>query len=427
MLGGSRSQAKNSLPEPAPAEPCSLALFSLKQAYEKRVIEPVLPKSSVRYRLACGAKISAPRWGSGGGAEPCENSVQASGQAQMKGRARPGVWRPWPWRLCSVFIFISAMGSSCVADDVILHLQNGDRITGRIILADTNQIVVATAFSGKLTIPRSLVEKQEPAPQGGASNAPPSLVRATGVVSELVLTNKAAGTQTTNSSGFRQFLREWHGEAQMGANLGFSTVDREAFTGHMKLTENHKFAGTDRSLRNIIDYDVAYGKTDGVLSDNRMDGSIMTECDLSKRFLVYNSAVAGYDEIRTIDLQYDVGPGIGYKWVIQTNFVFKTEFGADYQEQYFKDQTPTSRYALRLDEDAWWQITRKVRWDEKVEFFPELDNLSEYRVRLETNLSYLFKQNITFSLNVIDQYDTGLPANVSKNDLQIRTLLGIKF
>src|ERR1019366_4080358 len=120
-------------------------------------------------------------------------------------------------------------------------------------------------------------------------------------------------------------------------------------------------------------------------------------------------------------------PGVGYKWVILTNFVFKTEFGGDYQEQYFKDQPPTSRYALRLDEDAWWQITRKVRWDEKAEFFPELDNLSEYRVRLETNLSYLFKQNIPFSLNVIDQYDTGLPANVSQNDLQIRTLLGIKF
>jgi putative salt-induced outer membrane protein YdiY len=333
-------------------------------------------------------------------------------------------------------VFICALCSFCWADDVILHLQNGDRITGRVLSDDTNQIVVATAFSDKLTIPRSLVERRQPvtnlppslAQQSGASNAPPSpLVRATGVVSELVLTNKVSGTQTTNSSGFRQFLREWRGEAQMGANLGFSSVNREAFTGHMKLTENHKFAGTDRSLRNIIDYDVAYGKTDGVLSDNRMEGSIMTEYDLSKRFLIYNSAVAGYDEIRTIDFQYDVGPGVGYKWVSLTNFVFKTEFGGDYQEQYFKDQTTTSRYALRLDEDAWWQITRKVKWDEKVEFFPELDNLSEYRVRLETNLSYLFKQNITFSLNVIDQYDTGLPADVSKNDLQIRTLLGIKF
>ena len=42
-------------------------------------------------------------------------------------------------------------------------------------------------------------------------------------------------------------------------------------------------------------------------------------------------------------------------------------------------------------------------------------------------LQGLLKQNLTLTLNVIDLYDTSVPADISKNDLQIRSLLGIKF
>jgi Protein of unknown function, DUF481 len=135
----------------------------------------------------------------------------------------------------------------------------------------------------------------------------------------------------------------------------------------------------------------------------------------------------GYDEIRGIDLQYHFGPGLGYKWIVLTNFVFRTELGGDYQEQYLIHQERTRRYSLRLEEEMWWQLTPKIRWDEKAEFFPDVEDVSQYRVRLETNLSYLLKQNLTLTLNVIELYDTALPAALSKNDLEIRSLLGIKF
>ena len=342
----------------------------------------------------------------------------------MKRSARADLLPVWPWWFA--LIGLMSLWNVSKPEDVVLRLQNGDRLTGHVVSVDTNTLVLAPAYSGPVTIPCSEIVSQERVPAVTGTNPPP-LARATGIASELVLTNKPPTLQSTNRSGFRRFLSEWHGEAQLGANLGFSTVNREAFTGHMKLTENHAFAGTERSLRNILEYDVAYGRTDGVLSDNRMEGNLKTEYDLGKRFFIYNAADAGYDQIRTINFQYDVGPGVGYKWVVLSNFVFKTELGADYQEQYFQAEPPTSRYALRLDEDLWWQISRKIRWDEKTEFFPELDNVSEYRIRFETNLSYLLKQNITFSLNLIDQYDTGLPSDVTRNDLQIRTLLGVKF
>ena len=331
-----------------------------------------------------------------------------------------------------------------------MHLRNGDRITGRLISESTNAIVLATPFSDKLSIPNTLVLKSEPIrPPSAGTNATTaistnSLIRpvapASGVVGELILTNKSSMAQHAGGAAkpaetkpkvperslWQQFFSEWRGEAQLGANLGFSTKDREAFTGLIKLAHDHRFTNS-HALRNILQYDVSYGTTDNILSDNRMDGTWKSEYDLSKRFLLYNAFRAGYDEVRGVNFQYDVGPGLGYKWVVRTNFVFKNELGGDYQEQFFIQKNVSSRYSLRLAEDAWWQITPKIRWDERLEFFPEVRDFSEYRVRFESNLSYLLKQNLTLTLNVVDLYDTASPPGVSKNDLQVRSLVGLKF
>jgi hypothetical protein len=357
-------------------------------------------------------------------------------------RDRAGVLRPWAWLLLGLLL----NAGQCCAQNIVLHLCNGDRISGLVLSESTNSVVLATPFSDRVTIDSSLIQRREVLPgkadqPAKSPSAPhPPAAPASGIASELILTNKpsmaqaaggaakspAAGSKAPEPSMFRRFLAEWRGEAQLGLNLGFSTKDREAFTSHMKFTHNHTFPN-ERSMRNILDYDVLYGTADNVLSDNRMEGTWKTEYDLTPRFLFYNASGAGYDEVLGTDLKYDFGPGLGYKWIVLTNFVFKNEIGADYQKQYFVHDKESTRYSLRLAEDLWWQITPKIKLDEKVEFFPSVQDVADYRIRMEANLSYLLKQNLTLTLNVVDLYDTALPPGVTRNDLQIRSLLGIKF
>jgi putative salt-induced outer membrane protein YdiY len=184
-----------------------------------------------------------------------------------------------------------------------------------------------------------------------------------------------------------------------------------------------------KTLRNNFDYLASYGTTDGILSENQMDGSWKLEYDIGKqkRLLVYNAVGVGYNEIQKIDLRYDIGPGMGYKLIVRTNYVLKAEFGGNFQQQHFSTGEDKSRYSLRLGEDMTWQITKRFKFDNKFEFFPELLNPSEYRIRAEVNLSYLLRNNLTFSLSTIDLYDTTRAAGVSNNDFQIRSLLGLKF
>lgn len=338
-------------------------------------------------------------------------------------------------------------GTVSFGQELVLHLRNGDRLSGRLLSETTNEVVIATSFAERLSVPLNLIERRDlPAPVA-VTNAPPPKPAgmpparpATGLASELVLTNKPSLAQTAGGaikppepkpkpppSLFESFFSELNGEAQLGGNFGFGTKDREAFTGHIKVTHNHVFPNK-RPMRNIVDYDIAYGTTDEILSDNSMEGTWKTEYDVTKRFLVYSALGGGYDELRNIDFQYDVGPGVGYKWILTTNFVFKTELGGNYQEEFFVGDDVARRYSFRLAEDSWWQITPKLRWDQKVEYFPEVNDFTaKFRIRAESNLSYLLKQNLTLTLNVVDLYDTAVPDGITNNDLQIRSLIGLKF
>jgi hypothetical protein len=65
--------------------------------------------------------------------------------------------------------------------------------------------------------------------------------------------------------------------------------------------------------------------------------------------------------------------------------------------------------------------------DEKFEWFPEVGDFGSYRFRFEANARYLLAQNLSLIVTILDIYDTAPATNVDKNDLQIRSSLGVKF
>lgn len=364
----------------------------------------------------------------------------------LRGPKFRGAVRYFPWIVLWGGL---AIANASRGQEVILHLRNGDRVTGSIVSTNAQEVVVATPYAARVTISAAQIERQEvrgvkthaPAPKpipspAGSPSAQTSSVPAKAATpappppptpgASKSSASKPANTESTLGADLRKFLAKWKGELEVGLNLAFSTKDRQTYAGRFRASHLHTMP-SQRLVKNDLDYLTSYGRTDGVLSDNRMDGSWKLEYDIGKRFLIYNAAGAGYDEVRRIDLRFDVGPGLGYKWVTRTNFVFLTELGGNYQEQQFADDGSKRRYSLRLGEESWWQASSKFRLDEKIEFFPSVDKFGEYRLRGEVNLSYLVRNNVALKLTLIDLYETDSPVSISNNDLQIRSSVGFKF
>lgn len=336
------------------------------------------------------------------------------------------------------------------AETVTLHLRTGERIAGAIVSENTNCVVVSNFWASGLSIPLAQVEKRETnvvaslAKISPTTTNPPAATTnmAAKTTSPAVVVAATAISKTNAPSAQPKTAKPklWRADVQFGVDLLYGRVDRKIYNTRFKLTYARPYANNPgKFFRNTLDYLYEYGetqvrtvnrgvtKTDTVLSANRMEGSDKTDFDIGKKVFVYNQVGAGYDEIRKIDLRYEAGPGVGYHLFALTNFVANVESGANYQVQYRTVGEDTENFYYRLAEDLTWKLHPKITLTEKFEYFPRAGDLSEYRARFESRLSFQLLKNLSFNFSVIDLYDTQPAPNVSKNELQVRSTIGVTF
>lgn len=357
----------------------------------------------------------------------------------------------WTFALAVLFL-----GNSARAQSVILHLRNGDRIAGTILSENTNTVTVSTVWIKELAVPVSQIERREilPAiPVAATTNA--NVATVTNIV---ISTNTPAGTNTNNvvattntvpvakgtntvAAGGKPavlalttnappapWFKRWKGEAAVGLDMERGATDHELYYGKLKATYSQPYLSDPKEFfRNIFTYDAAYGKTDGVLSDNRMGGSSKTDFDVNPKVYVYNLGAASYDVIRKINIHYEDGPGVGYHLFKDTNFVVNLELGGNYQVEDRSDNTDTRSFYYRFGEDVTWKMNKQMALTEKFEIFPRVDYFEQFRSRFECNLSYALIFNFSLNFTVVDLYDTRPAMGVPNNDFQFRTSLGFKF
>jgi putative salt-induced outer membrane protein YdiY len=135
----------------------------------------------------------------------------------------------------------------------------------------------------------------------------------------------------------------------------------------------------------------------------------------------------GYDDVREIDLQYQASPGIGYHLVQKSRFIADLIVGGSFQRQIFEDHRDQTRYSMRITEKMEWQLSDKVELEEKLDFYPDIEDFGEFNLRFEAKVQYALKEYLTLNLTVIDIYDSQVPSGVNNNDLQIRSSLGVAF
>ena len=331
------------------------------------------------------------------------------------------------------------------AETVTFHLRTGERIAGTIVSQSTNHVVISNLWAGDISIPLAQIEKRK---TNVVASSKKTLAVSTNVAAR---TTKVAAkpsakkvaaaapavskTNVVSSPPKPPKPKLWHAQVDIGVDSLYGAKDRQIYIGRLKHTYARPYAQSPgKFFRNTADYLFEYAETDGVLSGNRMEGSDKIDFDVSKKLFLYNLFTAGYDEIRKIDLRYELGPGVGFHLLPLTNFVMNVEVGANYQVQ---DRTAPAKdvknFYFRFAEDFTWKLPFQLKTlpnvilTEKFEFFPRAGNPSEYRARFESKLSFPLLKNVSFNFSVIDLYDTQPASNVSKNELQVRSSIGVTF
>ena len=152
-----------------------------------------------------------------------------------------------------------------------------------------------------------------------------------------------------------------------------------------------------------------------------------SDLDINPKTYFYNAGNVGYDEIRKIELQYGVGPGVGRHIFRKPAFAFDLESGVNYQvQERTEGDSPESAY-FRLADNLTWKLADRLTFGKKLEFQVSFQDASQFRVRLDSNLSYRLWNTLSVNLTLIDSYDTNPAPGVDENELQLRSSLGFTF
>jgi hypothetical protein len=328
---------------------------------------------------------------------------------------------PFLWAMLACFAGVAS------AENVTLRLSSGDQISGAIILRTKSHVVISNSWIAELTVPLDRIVS-------GLTNSVP--VGAGDSTATMVFGEAKPKSDTLAETK----PKHWSGEAQLGLDLMYGAKDRQLFHGRFKLAYLEPYRSDHKKFfRNVFDYSIQYGKTESRRTDengntrremettsDRMFASDKMSFDLSGRWYVYSLIGGGYDHIQKINAQYEAGPGVGYHLIVRSNLTLNVEGGLNYQGQYRSDGGDVQDVYYRLAEDVTWKLWGKLSLVEKLEFFPRV-NFAGYRVRFESTLKYDLWKNISLNLTVLDLYDTKPADTVSRNELQVRSSLGVKF
>jgi len=337
-------------------------------------------------------------------------------------------------RLLPLALFLALGLGLCVGAaeprSVTLQLKNGDRLTGKVLSEDDERIVLSTPWNVAIFVPKSEVEAtvetapsvpsavadSKDAPQPAAEAVSPSKAPAPAEVST------AATTPPKHPP-------HWKWNLKLGTDFVSGAKDRKAYFGQSALTYTRNYLRDPKQfLRNKLEYRVDYGETDGVISANRMVGANKLDFDIGDGYYGYGALGAGYDRVRKIEFQYEIGPGVGYHLLARKALALDTELGLNYQYREGLNGAPDREVIqARVAQELTWELLPKITLTEQVGLLPFLDELGEYQVRVEGNLGFGIVQHLSLNLSVMNLYDTQPAPGVPNNEFQFRSSLGVAF
>jgi len=216
----------------------------------------------------------------------------------------------------------------------------------------------------------------------------------------------------------------WHGGADLGLNG--ASGNSELFNLRVDLNANRKTAD------NLFDssFLYQYGSNAGQLTQNQAFFNARDEILFAgSPWSIFGSTNIEYDEQRAYQFRIGLYAGVGrlliddgfHNWRLRAGAGIVREVGrSGTASQWVPEAIFGSDYSYRVDDRQSFVFN--------VDYYPQIDNWSVYRVRARAAYQILLDPatGTTLKLGIQDRYDSA-PANAKANDLTYFATLGFTF
>jgi len=170
----------------------------------------------------------------------------------------------------------------------------------------------------------------------------------------------------------------------------------------------------------------AYGSQNSIQTVNNYGGFAQWNHLFTERFYDYVRADANRDVIADLDYRFNLGPGVGYYLIKQTNTTLSVEAGAGYQYEHLGGEY-NSFATARLAEKFEHKFSDRARLWQSAEFLPQVNKLQNYAINFELGMEASITKTFSLKTTLVDTYQSEPAADHYRNDIKLISGVSYKF
>jgi putative salt-induced outer membrane protein YdiY len=340
-------------------------------------------------------------------------------------------------------ISVVVLCTSVALNAAQITLKNGDHLTGTIVNLSDKKLTLKTDYAGEITIDWDAVAQfTSDQPMVVTKTDNQTLLGPVATRDSSVIVNTDKGAQTIPQSDVfvirsqadqaayehslhPGFLEDWTG----GGNFGFALARGNSDTTNVALGFNaDRKTTTDEwnlFIASLYTTSTAAGIT--TTTANTLGGAIRYNHNLTKGLFAWGLFSGMYDDLQDLNERLSPNGGLGYH-VINSKVTTLDLFGGiGYTYENYSNGVVNNYINATVGEEFTHSFTANTAVNEKLYFFPYLNNAGNYRGTFDFGLASKFYRAFTWNLNFGDIYNSKPIVGKKNNDLVLTTGLGITF
>lgn len=351
---------------------------------------------------------------------------------------------------CAV-VSLLLLAAACQAD--VVTLKNGDRVTGTLVTAKGGNLELKSDILGDLTIPMAqvtsfsatkpavVVMKGKEPLQGKleldssgnwkvTTSSGPQTVKAASA--DLVMPAESYQSLEKAASPWQ----DWKGSASLGYSIQRGDQSTSSFATNVTAVRERpetpifeRHWRTDFTLTTLLSgatQTSTTGTTETVnsrtVSTNLREDYVFTPTNFVFGFAQFDHVGA-----QGLYLRQTYGGGYGHDLIKTSRTEFSLLGGLAYVHEKFFDGSFDSSPQALAGEKLGMQITKRIRLDHDLNFYPDLSNGGQYRFDTATTLSAKLSGKFSLNTGIIDLYLSNPASGGKKNNVNFTTGIGYTF
>lgn len=332
--------------------------------------------------------------------------------------------------------------SLCASASEVIHLKNGDRVTGAVEKVSDTKLVVKSALLGQVSVDLSQVERIDSDKNFTVVSAGRSYTAQSLRFNEENANLSLAETHAVSVS--RQTLEQMYSdgyqpvppaEPSMWSNwataidAGLSAARGTSSTTNLNLG----FRATRASDRDRLNLGVtslfAQNSTSGdtVTSANAIHAG--TRYDLNVRENMFTFALANFDadKLQNLDLRSVLGGGAGVRLSQSEHTSFDLFGGASLNQELFSTEPTRRSGEFITGQELRLKPTSRTELSQRLMFFPNFTEAGEYRVALDSAAVLKLNSWLGWQAALTNTYLSNPAPGTRNNDLLVTTGIRVAF